>query len=253
MIFRDHPRMEADFPKIGLACSNHAGPTTYRSTHPCSTENLVENPVLLLNADHNPLKILPWQRGVELVMDNKANAIENIEGKFVRSPSFALPWPSVISLRRYAQVRGRVKFSARNVQARDHFQCAYCGLQPRLRDGRPDREQLTLDHVIPRAQSKHATVYLPWNKRWVNVTSWENSATACRRCNATKADRTPIQAGMKLRILPRVPTQSDVLRMSLGRLRAIPDPWIPYLPENWQMNVLGLVGEDVENRIEQDR
>jgi hypothetical protein len=103
-----------------------------------------------------------------------------------------------------------------------------------LADGRPDRHALTLDHVIPRAQARHGAVYLPWSRRWVNVTCWENSATACRACNAYKADRSPTHAGMALRILPRVPTQADVLRMSLDRLHAVPPEWEQWLPERWR-------------------
>jgi len=185
---------------------------------------------LQLNADYTPMKVLPWQRAVELVMDGKAVTVDAVSGRFVRSASLAIPWPSVVALRRYARIRGRVKFSARNVQARDAFTCAYCGLQPRLADGRPDRDELTLDHVIPRAQSKHAAVYLPWSRKWVNVTCWENAVTACRACNARKADRTPQQAGMELRVYPRSPTPADVLRMTLGKLRDVPAAWEAYLP-----------------------
>lgn len=189
--------------------------------------------VLQLNADYAPMRLIRWERAVELVLDQKVVAIANVEGRFVRSATLALPWPAVIALRRYAQVRGRVRFASRNVIARDNYTCQYCGLRPRLPDGRPDRIQLTMDHVVPRAQARHGTVYLPWSRRWVNVTCWENAAASCRACNTRKADRTPAQAGMNLRIYPRVPTAADVLRLSLARLHAIPTEWQPYLPESW--------------------
>lgn len=66
--------------------------------------------------------------------------------------------------------------------------------------------------------------------------------TSCRPCNARKADRTPQQAGMPLRAYPRVPTQTDVLRMSLSRLRVVPEEWHPYLPDGWR-STLGLEEE----------
>lgn len=189
--------------------------------------------VLQLNADYAPMKLLRWERAVELVLDAKAVQVVSEEGRFVRSARLALPWPSVIALRRYAHVRGRVRFSSRNVIARDNYTCQYCGLRPRLADGRPAREDLTMDHVVPRAQARHSAVYLPWVKRWVNVTCWENAVASCRPCNTRKADRTPTQAGMTLRTLPRVPTTADVLRLSLARLPAVPDPWLPFLPPGW--------------------
>ncbi|MGO8753162.1 MAG: HNH endonuclease [Thermoguttaceae bacterium] len=71
-----------------------------------------------------------------------------------------------------------VTFSRRNVFKRDHFTCQYCGSQP-------GTEELTVDHVIPRAQG--------------GVSSWTNCVLACVACNKRKADRTPEQAGMKLR------------------------------------------------------
>jgi hypothetical protein len=54
-----------------------------------------------------------------------------------------------------------------------------------------------------------------------------------------KADRTPQQAGMVLRILPRIPTQNDVLRMTLLRVKSVPQEWEPYLPSGWRAT-LGL-------------
>lgn len=186
--------------------------------------------VLQLNADYTPMKVVRWQRAVELTLDEKVVAVAAWPGRFVRSASLVMPWPAVIALRRYSVMRGKVRFSSRSVQARDNFTCAYCGLRPLQADGRPDRLQLTMDHVIPRAQAREGRVYLPWSRKWVSVTCWENAATACRACNSRKADHTPAQAHMQLRIFPRVPTQTDALRMALSRLHTLPEPWLEWLP-----------------------
>lgn len=191
--------------------------------------------VLQLNADYTPMKVMRWERAVELVLAEKAVTVVSYPGRFVRSTSLAVPWPAVVALRRYARARGRVRFSSRNVIARDHFTCQYCGLRPRLSDGRPDKVDLTTDHVIPRAQARDGVVYLPWSKRWVNVTCWENCAAACRWCNTRKADQTPAQANMPLRQFPRIPTQFDVLRLALARVGAVPEEWRDYLPESWEL------------------
>jgi hypothetical protein len=66
--------------------------------------------------------------------------------------------------------------------------------------------------------------------RTVPVTCWENVVTACESCNGRKANRTPQQAGMRLRSQPRPPSATDLLRMSLRR-HAIPEEWVDYLPE----------------------
>jgi 5-methylcytosine-specific restriction endonuclease McrA len=74
-----------------------------------------------------------------------------------------------------------VTFSRRNVFKRDHNTCQYCGVQP-------GSEELTIDHVVPRAQG--------------GVSSWTNCVLACMACNKHKADRTPEQAKMRLRKPP---------------------------------------------------
>jgi 5-methylcytosine-specific restriction endonuclease McrA len=51
---------------------------------------------------------------------------------------------------------------------------------------------LELEHVIPHAQGGGST--------------WENLVAACRKCNARKADRTPLEANMKLLRQPRAMT-----------------------------------------------
>lgn len=186
---------------------------------------------LQLNADYTPMKLVRWERAVELLLDEKVVTVCAWPGRFVRSPSLAVPWPAVIALRKYANVQSKVRFSARNVQARDHWTCVYCGVSPRHLDGRPDRSQLTLDHVVPRAQARGGSVLLPWSRKRVPVTCWENVVTACQPCNLRKADRTPMEAGMHMRQFPRVPTQADALRISLARLPKVPPEWEEFLPE----------------------
>ncbi|MFA5048234.1 MAG: HNH endonuclease [Patescibacteria group bacterium] len=73
--------------------------------------------------------------------------------------------------------------------------------------------ELTLDHVIPRAQG--------------GTTCWENIVACCSDCNDKKRNRTPAQANMKLK---RHPAKSDwvpVAVMSLSR-SIIPEPWRDY-------------------------
>ncbi len=186
--------------------------------------------VLQLNADYTPMRVVGWEHAVELVLDGRAMLVEALPGKYVRSEKLVLPWPAVIALKRYHVIRGRAKFSGKNVVVRDLGVCSYCGSAPRLLDGRIDRDELTLDHVVPRAQARDGVVFLPWSRKWVNVSSWENATTACRACNSFKADRTPAQAGMTMRVYPRNPTQNDVLRMALSKVRRVPREWVAYLP-----------------------
>ncbi len=187
--------------------------------------------VLLLNADYSPLKILAWQRAVCLVLEDKVGVVTSYEDRVVRSPTREVPWPAVVALRRYARHQDRIAFSRMNVLARDGARCQYCGLVPRTPRGRLKLEELTLDHVVPRAQSRNGKVTLPWNGRRVWVSCWENVVTACAPCNRQKADRTPAEAGLTLRQLPVKPTSRHALAVTFARAR-IPDEWRDFLPED---------------------
>ncbi len=93
----------------------------------------------------------------------------------IRTRANRLRVPEVIVLTSYDRLPpNAVTFSRRNIFKRDRFTCQYCGKQP-------GSEELTIDHVLPRAQGGTST--------------WENCVLACIECNAKKADRTPDRRG----------------------------------------------------------
>lgn len=139
---------------------------------------------LLLNVTYEPMKVISWQRAITLLFLDKAELVEAYD-EVIRSINHAVHKPSVVRLRRYARQERKVKFSRVNIYRRDAFACQYCGAQP-------GAAALTLDHVLPRARGGR--------------TEWTNIVTACARCNAQKADRTPEQAAMPLRRRPFKPS-----------------------------------------------
>ena len=82
---------------------------------------------------------------------------------------------------------------------RDDHLCLYCGQEFPAR-------QLTRDHVIPRSRG--------------GPDIWENCATACRRCNQSKAARTPEEARMPLLAVPYVPQPAEALILMNRRIIA---------------------------------
>lgn len=139
--------------------------------------------VLVLNTTYEPLAVVSLKRAMRLLITRKAEVIE-AGANPLRSAREQIATPLVVRLLRYVRTRRlrRPQVSRALVITRDGETCQYCGRQP-------GRAELTLDHVVPRAQG--------------GPTSWENVVAACRACNATKADRTPEQAGMVLRSTPR--------------------------------------------------
>lgn len=188
--------------------------------------------VLLLNADYAPIRVIPWERAIGLIHRERAELVVGYARSMLHSIGKAMPWPAVVRLVRYVSARARVRFNRSNVLARDSYTCQFCGAQPR-KNNRPDLAELTLDHVIPRAQSKpgpDGPVVTLASGKVIPVTCWLNVVAACYSCNSLKADRTPRQAGLKLQALPRAPTAADVLRMSMTRY-TVPSEWVDFLPE----------------------
>jgi 5-methylcytosine-specific restriction endonuclease McrA len=89
---------------------------------------------------------------------------------------------------------------------RDKFECQYCG----------DHNDLTFDHVIPRAHG--------------GETTWQNVVAACSPCNLRKGSKLPKQAGMFPHQKPYQPTVQDL--HNNGRLfppNYLHDSWLDYL------------------------
>jgi 5-methylcytosine-specific restriction endonuclease McrA len=146
-------------------------------------------PALVLNADFRPLSYFPlslwsWQDSVKAVFLDRVNIVSEYE-RVVRSPSFEMRLPSVISLKEYVHLDRRPAFTRFNVFLRDHFDCQYCGHNYYS-------EELTFDHVVPRSRGGRTT--------------WENVVTACQDCNLRKRDRVPAECHMHPLIRPRQPT-----------------------------------------------
>lgn len=159
--------------------------------------------VLVLNPDYQAIGVANVERAFVLVYLGKAELISDIPGKSLRTIQRDFQFPSIIRLYKYVYLPYRkVNLTRHNIFRRDNSRCLYCGT----------REELTLDHVLPRARGGKDT--------------WENLATACRRCNNKKGDLTPDEAGMTLRTQPFRPSFVMFLGNFNGTVR---EDWKPYL------------------------
>jgi 5-methylcytosine-specific restriction endonuclease McrA len=162
--------------------------------------------VLVLDVGMQPLHVQSWKKAMKSLLKGKTEVIEYSRDKTIRCESREMPMPSVVRLLRPLKwKRFRIKFSRINVYARDGFTCQYC------KDQLPT-EELSYDHVIPRAQG--------------GKTCWENIVTACIPCNRSKANQTPDQAGMKLLSTPKRPTYLPVISVAIDR--NTPPEWRNY-------------------------
>ena len=165
---------------------------------------------LVLNPGYEPVARVPWQRAITLLFLGKVEVVEEYADREVRSVTFVVKMPSIVRLlRALRRARKAVKFSRENVYARDHGRCQYCGARVR-------RDEITYDHVVPRALG--------------GKTTWENIVTACVACNQKKGGKTPEQAGMTLRCPPVKPKKlPEVFRITLTFTQGMPEGWRAFL------------------------
>jgi 5-methylcytosine-specific restriction endonuclease McrA len=177
---------------------HHSGPTT---TGELSSLN---GRVLILNQSYEPISICSAKKALTLIFLTKAELVEQISTRSIRTVRTQYPFPSVIRLCAYLRVPFRkIELSRKNIMRRDGMRCTYCGT------GQPP---LTMDHIIPRSRG--------------GTDSWENLTTACIKCNNKKGNRTPDEAGMRLMTVPKRPHHVLFLKHSMG---TIDETWRPYL------------------------
>jgi 5-methylcytosine-specific restriction endonuclease McrA len=167
----------------------------------------MNEPVLVLNANFEPLNVCNTRRALGLLLAGKAELVINGRG-VVHTTTTVYPRPSVIRLEMMIRrPRLRVKLSKREIFRRDGYTCQYCGTIG---------SHLTIDHIIPRHRG--------------GSHSWENLVTACPACNRRKGGRLAGEAHMHLRHRPHEP-QPTALYL-FGRHLAANQDWQRFI-EGW--------------------
>jgi 5-methylcytosine-specific restriction endonuclease McrA len=184
-------------------------------------------PVLILNKSWIPIRVRSVRRVLNMIFREKAvivdasldhyptydwvawEKVEVSDGDiFIRTTSSLIKIPEVVVLSFYNKVpQYSVKLTKKNIFIRDGYECQYTG-------DRLDRKEADIDHVVPTSRG--------------GKTEWTNLVVSSKRVNRLKADKTPEEAGLKLKKQPKKPTSRDL----------IIDPKITY-PESWSkfMNI----------------
>ena len=164
-------------------------------------------PVLVLNANFEPINVCTTRRAIGLILNGKASLVLNGRGE-IKTVSRTFPRPSIIRLDHMVhRPRPQVQLTKREILRRDDFTCQYCGQRSTY---------LTLDHVIPRRLGgKH---------------TWDNLVAACPGCNHRKGGRMLEQAQMRLLRLPKEPPASAMY--IFGRHIRDNNEWLPFV-EGW--------------------
>ncbi|MDY6875135.1 MAG: HNH endonuclease [Chloroflexota bacterium] len=167
----------------------------------------MNEPVLVLNGNYEPINVCSTKRAMGLILASKATVLENGRG-FIHTISRTYERPSVIRLVYVVRrPRPRVRLCKREILRRDEYRCQYCGKRV---------SQLTIDHIVPRYRGGQH--------------SWENLVAACPQCNRRKGGRTLAEVRMKLLRRPFEPRPTA--QYLFGRYLADDSLWARYL-EGW--------------------
>jgi 5-methylcytosine-specific restriction endonuclease McrA len=169
-----------------------------------SADQRLNEPVLILNVNYEPIHVCTTRRALSLVLAQKAEMLLNGRGT-LRSSLAEYDIPSVIKLRHMVRrPRIGVTLSKREILRRDDYTCQYCGGKSHI---------LTVDHVVPR--------------RLGGEESWTNLVAACPACNRHKGGNTPEIAHMQLIRQPFEPSPSASYRF--GRHLGLHAEWAPFI------------------------
>lgn len=183
---------------------------------------VLNEPTLVLNRNWQAITFTPVKIAICDVMRDMACVVHpetfvpmpfedwcgvELDGlRWIKTASEDIPAPEVIVLKEYGERPPRkVGFNRPNLWKRDDFSCQYCGTSL-------PGNKLQVEHVTPRSKG--------------GPTTWENCVAACGDCNARKADKTPSQAGMRLRKQPHKPRWDPKIPVPQGVMRPL---WVPFL------------------------
>jgi len=182
-------------------------------------EVALDQPVLVLNRLWQAVNVIGARRAFALLARGHAHVVHHEEDDFkvfsmmdwidfsrhnppiadietVHTVRHTIRLPRVILLTFFDKLPCKeLKLTRNNVFERDRNQCQYCG-------GHFPREELNLDHVIPR--------------HYGGRTTWDNIVCSCVRCNTRKANRLPHEAGVRLIRKPVRPKWRPVISLVLG-------------------------------------
>ena len=166
----------------------------------------LDKQVLVLNRSWQPINVMTVQKALVMMSTDVATAMDfSDQGYFVpvrwkdwlelavreqddgiKTPSRDVRVPRVIIAVQFNKVPvKRPRLSLKNLRERDEHRCAYTRrvLKP---------EECSMEHLVPRSKG--------------GTSEWKNVVLADKRINNIRGNRSLEEAGLTLKIQPRVPT-----------------------------------------------
>lgn len=162
---------------------------------------------LLINNNYDPLRFITERDCFRLLALEKVEPLELWDQVIRHGDDGTIQHPSVIRLVYLVRwIPKTIRFTRLQLLRRDQFVCQYCGKGM-------IKSELTVDHIIPTSLG--------------GLNGWMNCVAACIKCNNSKSNRTPEQAGMKLLNQPFIPQRNLTNEMKTISIQH--ESWQDYL------------------------
>lgn len=200
---------------------------------------MTKNPVLMIDRGFQGYDATSVENAFKKVMADRATFVDSDYNQYdidawmslpvdghdtIATPRYLIRVPTVMRFADHQRdyKRALVLYNRKNLYKRDGYRCQYCSRRPR-----PD--EITIDHILPQSRG--------------GLSTFDNTVLCCLKCNLKKGDKTPEEAGMKLR---RIVRGSDGSPQVKFYYRPIHPRWNPHYslpnlkeyPKDWK-NFLG--------------
>ncbi len=187
-------------------------------------ESLLDRHVLVLNRLWQAVNVCSARRAFTLLYQGHAQVVRRDQqnnylshdfaswhdfsqteptNDMVHAVRFRIRVPTVIVLLIFDRLPSKeVKLTRQNIYERDKHTCQYCARTL-------DRQELNLDHVLPRQRG--------------GQTTWDNVVCSCIPCNTRKGNRLPHEANMRLLKVPARPRWRPFIHLTYSA--GIHDSW----------------------------
>ena len=150
--------------------------------------------VKVLSTGYEILYSTSWQEAVKDVYCGRLEVVEEHPARKIGLVEGNMPMPTIVRFKKgvfLGAIKHPIKTrkpNRKNIFIRDDGKCQYCNKTLTY-------NKSTVDHVVPKSKAGRDT--------------WENLVLCCTHCNTKKGNRTPSEAGLSLRALPRKPPVHD--------------------------------------------
>lgn len=148
--------------------------------------------VLVISSSGSPISVTKGLRALYLIDKGLAFALTDKKIGTIKSQDKVFEIPEVIQIKDCNYVKPvTIPWTKKGVLKRDNYTCVYCG--------ETAKNNLSVDHIIPR--SRFCAVSKLRSLKF-NLDSWENTVTACKRCNQSKSSKLPEEMGIVVKPKP---------------------------------------------------